>query len=128
MWVLTTEGFLSATAMPGHPQAGVQVRARVRDDLVKLLSHFDPAEQRRLGNQSSLRIIHTPDNDYEFRVFLTHEQWARYLAEMALSLDYDNFKYAVDERQGSERHMVYLRVWSALERGLHDIEHPHPRQ
>jgi hypothetical protein len=128
MWLMTTESFFSATAIPGNARAGVQVRARVRGDLENLLSHFDTAEQRRFGKETSLAIRHTPDRDYEFRVFMTHEQWARYLAETALNLDYNNFQDAVSERQGSERHRVYLRVWSVLERALHDIEHAHPRQ
>ena len=48
MWVITTEGTYSAVAIDagrGRPSPGLKVRARVRDDLVRLLAHFTEGEQ-----------------------------------------------------------------------------------
>ena len=60
-----------------------------------------------------LRIIETPPSDYRFRTVLKKSDWARYLAEAALELDYDNFKDTVPKRD-LLRQEAYLRCWEAL--------------
>lgn len=75
------------------------------------------------------RIFDTRGNDYAYRTFLTHEQWASVLAEMGRSIEYTNFKAEIDRIHGAERHRVYSRVWSVLLDGLGAIERqrrPHP--
>lgn len=124
MWLLTPEGFFSATGIPGHETEGVQVRARVRADLERMLDHLDPDDTALVCGQLTHSIVHTPYNDYEYRVYLTHEQWAEYVAGAALRINYSNFKDEVTRRQGNQRHNVYLRVWGVLNDGLGDIEHP----
>lgn len=124
MWVLTPDGFYSAVALPGNPSPGLKVRPRVRDDLEKLLTHF-PEDEIPLvgpGDMVGLKIVHTPANDYAYRVFLTNEQWGRVLAELGRGIDYGNFKDEVEHRQGPERHHVYGEIWYVLRKGLQRID------
>lgn len=101
MWLMTTDGFFSAVADRGDPDA-VLVRARVREDAEHLAAAVGGA------------VIETPAADYRFRARLTKADWAGYLADRAREIDYDNFKGAVATRQGAERVSIYAEVWGAL--------------
>lgn len=102
MWVTSTRGFYSAVAHRDAPEL-VLVRARVREDLQALGELIGPLE-----------ILATPDADYPFRAAVPRERWSAALVLLAAEIDYDNFKNAVAERQGSRREAVYHRVWAAL--------------
>lgn len=102
MWVFTVEGFYSVVKKD-CAEDEVLVRSRQRADLV------------RLGEKLSLKvqIQEKAGTDYRFRTVLKKEQWAEYLADAALSLDYPNFKATVP-KQDFRRHEAYLRCWEAL--------------
>jgi hypothetical protein len=101
MWVMTTKGFYSAVEDRDDADA-VLVRSRVREDA------------ERLAEVAGGTVLETPDADYAFRVRVAKVDWARYLADAATKIDYDNFKNAVAARQGSTRARVYGEVWGAL--------------
>ncbi|MGA8218220.1 MAG: hypothetical protein WB771_06610 [Solirubrobacterales bacterium] len=47
---------------------------------------------------------------------MTRDQWREAAAQLAGEIDYDNFKNAVYDRQGSEREHVYHEVWETLKK------------
>ena len=102
MWLFTTQGFYSAVAHRRDP-AKVIVRARARADLEALREQIP-----------DLRIFEDKDADYRYRAVVDHEQWVAAVAILAASIDYDNFKKTVAERQGPERERAYTRVWAEL--------------
>lgn len=102
MWLITTQGFYSAVAHHDDPSRLV-VRARAREDLEALSAQIP-----------GLEIIEGAGTDYRWRVIVTRDEWVAACAALAESIDYGNFKDAVDERQGGFRHDVYARVWSVL--------------
>jgi hypothetical protein len=102
MWVFTPQGFYSVVVHRDDPSL-VLVRARAREDLENLQTQLP-----------GLVIFEDAAADYLYRAIVKREDWKRALAELADAMDYDNFKDAVTERQGEERHRLYLRVWGVM--------------
>jgi hypothetical protein len=103
MWIFTDLGFFSVVAH--REQVGVLlVRARVRSDLEALRARL-PLEPK---------IVTTNAADYRYRMLVPTETFAAVMADAVRSIDYDNFKDAVDERQGHDRAHVYLGIWDHL--------------
>ena len=102
MWLFTPEGFYSVVTADefGHQ---LQVRARSDDDLNRLRTSFFPT----LGEN-----IHMTGRDYPVRAFTTHEDLAECLSNIAMAIDYDNFKSTVAIRHSTERAHIYGDVWS----------------
>jgi hypothetical protein len=112
MWLITTTGFFSVVEKPwDREHQTVTVRARVAADLEALRTAYLPG----LGPTET-----DPEADYRFRAQVPRRQFAEALSRMALDVDYDNFKNAVEARQGHARSALYERVWIdllALQRG-----------
>ena len=102
MWLLTTQGFYSVVAHRRDPDK-LLVRARAREDLEALREQIP-----------GLRITSDRAADYRWRAVVSRAEWVAAVAVLAANLDYGNFKAAVAEREGAERHRVYQRVWSEL--------------
>ncbi len=97
-----------------EPNDLLLVRSRAEEDLTNLLETLDLPTSRATA---------TPTADYPWRAVLSRAEWSRFLSLEVDELDYANFKSRVGQRSGSQRHDVYLRVWSAM-RGLRDVEAP----
>ncbi len=120
MWSFTQSGFHSVVAYdPSRDDAGLElptdaeptdlllVRARAEEDLTNLLDLLElPAS----------RAAATPRADYPWRAALSRDEWLRFLELETERLDYTNFKSRVQQRSGSQRHDVYMRVWSIMRR------------
>lgn len=118
MWIFTQYGFFSAVCarqgdgsklQPVNPEI-IQVRARVKTHLAKLISRF-PDELAGQTIQTSV------DTDYRYRIFVEKVKWARLLARLAEEIDYDNFKSRVAMRTGSqewEYESALHEVWSVM--------------
>src|SRR5688500_536584 len=102
MWVMTERGFFSAVQDREVPTR-LLIRARCEEDIRNLKDLLPDSEPWRLER-----------SDYEWRLSCTVAEWAGALANMALDIDYPNFKSAIKERQGKRRADIYMRVWSAL--------------
>jgi len=103
MWLITTLGFFSVVQKEG--ETDLTVRSRVKSDLDSLrITHFPT-----LGETQS-----TPISDYPYRAKIKRADFGVGLAQLGASIDYDNFKDAVDERMGSQRAHAYTDVWSTL--------------
>ena len=102
MRVLTTQGFYSVVAHRDDPDKLI-VRARRREDLQALREQIP-----------HLRIFGDSSADYRWRAVVTRAEWVMACALLGDSVDYDNFKGAVAERQGHRRAGLYGRVWAVL--------------
>lgn len=102
MWVLTTQGFYSVVAHRDDPGL-LLVRARTREDIEALGAQIPTIEPFEDGGA-----------DYRWRALVSRADWEQALVRLARGIDYDNFKNAVEVRQGPEREAVYHRVWREL--------------
>jgi hypothetical protein len=116
MWIMLPLGAFSVTERPTRPpgdERNLQVRARRREWLEALREAYCP----ELGEP-----VHYENADYQWRCFVTPQQWAETLARIANAIDYSNFKGAtLDPRHSPHSpqqrqilHLAYSRCWSAL--------------
>lgn len=103
MWIMTKHGFFSAVQKTTDGPSTLTVRARCKADiehLAEALGGHRPPE--RWGG-----------TDYPWRLRCTVAEWAGFLVEEAVGVDYPNFKNEVFGR--SKKHeRAYHRVWTAL--------------
>ena len=103
MWIFTETGFVSAVKKP-QDNGLISVRAR---DKVSLQS---------LEEATGAKTIKTPDGDYPYRLFVEQKDFAAWVTERALEVDYSNFK----SRMAKLRDYNYLGslhdVWAAMTR------------
>ena len=102
MWLFTSTGFVSAVSNGQD----LMVRSRDRESL-------EP-----LAESAHTEIISTPQNDYPYRVIVTHEIFSRWAAHMAAGISYKNFKSEVAMIRGNDFAHPLMKVWSAM----HEIE------
>ena len=110
MWIMTTFGFFSVVEKEeDRGTKFVTVRARVRRDLESLL------KRSPFFNAKSI-VASRPGgvDDYRFRARVDRNELASVIFEALVEIDYDNFKDAVQHRQGQQRSMLYTRVWANL--------------
>ncbi len=106
MWIMSNLGFFSIVQKPRDKGAGtLTVRARVKADLENLRTQYIPF----LG-----AIAEHSGSDYRFRATAPQKDVAAALGQMALNLNYSNFKDEVAKRQGKARALAYGKVWNAL--------------
>lgn len=99
MWVMTPRGFFSVVQHRDEP-TNVMVRARCEDDIRALSDLLPDAEP-----------VNTPRADYAWRLVVPAVEWASAVTQMALEVDYNNFKNAVTDEK---HHDAYMGVWSTL--------------
>jgi len=80
-------------------------RARARQDLLNLKESYLPG----LGE-----IEESDKRDYRYRARVPQEVFAEALKEMALDIDYPNFKNSVATTQGKARARLHGDVWVRL--------------
>jgi hypothetical protein len=103
MWLMTDFGFFSIVKKDGEEH--LTVRARKKQDLVNLRERY---------LQFAGAIEESDYTDYRFRVRVPREAFAEALRDIALDIDYSNFKGSVARRQGKARAKVYEDVWHRL--------------
>ena len=102
MWIFTATGFVSAVYKDG----ALQVRARDRKSLQPLVK------------ATGATVVPTPLADYPYRISITKEQFAAWVNQQALSIDYKNFKSEVADTRGYSFAKPLNQVWSVM----HDVE------
>ena len=102
MWLFTSTGFVSAVSNG----TDLMVRARDKESL-------EP-----IAESAHVEIISTPQNDYPYRVLVTHEFFAKWVAQMAIGITYKNFKSEVAATRGYEFAHPLMQVWSVM----HEVE------
>lgn len=113
MWTFTTDGFYS-TVQHRDDANTLIVRCRAELDALKLRDWM-----RSIGVLTA-KVRHTPEADYEWRLFVPRHAFGMYLAEAVGAIDYGNFKQAVYDRQGPKRARIYGEVWATML----DLQHP----
>ena len=103
MWLSTTDGFYSAVHDTYCNEGELMIRARVIDDLERLLE--------KTGIDANILVI--KNADYRYRVKLTTQQWSDYVAQEASSINYDNFKNTIPV-DDHERSSAYMKCWEAM--------------
>jgi len=113
----------------------IMVRARVYDDLVRLV-----AEHQTRGFGSEPEIFALKGHDYPYRIVIPQVEWIALAARLAEMVDYSNFKNAVTDKaatriEGDARHDLYMKIWGVmhgaedwLKRRVSDLRRPRPRQ
>lgn len=115
MWVFFARAGFFSVVQPVDSTGHLVVRARVRDDLIRLRRLYVPG----LG-----RIAATPTRDYGFRALVTRADLAAGLATAVAEIDFSNFKNEVAQRLGGARAKTYERVWAALMELQHAVLRP----
>lgn len=106
MWILLNDADLSVVR-DRTARNRLLVRSRTRGSLERLFPRFRK------------RIRETPAADYRFRLSVSPPVVGALIAERLVSIDYDNFKNSVTDR---DRHDAYLEVWGAMRRLQHGRE------
>lgn len=107
MWIFTKNGFFSA--VQNERDSGlIHVRARFKGDLERLCKAYDIKP----------KVLHTPKNDYPFRMDFERETWSRIMAEEAKEIDYTNFKDKIHKDCNDGRLDAYNTVWGIMK--LHE--------
>jgi hypothetical protein len=99
MWIFTTSGFVSAVS---NPDGTIKVRSR------------DKASLEPLSKRYELEITHTPIADYPYRLEISAENFADWVAVQAKNIDYPNFKSAVAIHRNRLFAKVLGEVWSVM--------------
>jgi len=102
MWLFTNTGFVSAVSNGKN----LMVRARDKESLGPI------------AESAKTEIISTPENDYPYRVIVTHDFFAKWVSHMAINIGYKNFKSEVAATRGYEFAHPLMKVWSAM----HEVE------
>lgn len=107
MWVATNFGFFSVVRRPEGTVAkgderALQVRARVKRHLVNLRAWLGDGRRE---------IVELTGTDYEYRLYVTYDEWATITARLTYDIDYVNFK---DTVRDEKLHQLYLRIWGAV--------------
>jgi hypothetical protein len=104
MWLFTKFGFFSIVQKPEDIAIQtVTIRSRVKNDLISLCKQY---------LKSDCKILTFENSDYRHRITVSKSEFASALMQIALDIDYDNFKNEVYRSQGSDRAAVYGDVWA----------------
>jgi 8-oxo-dGTP pyrophosphatase MutT (NUDIX family) len=106
MWLITNFGFFSVVRKPDdHTKKSLTIRARAKSDLENLRKKYLP--------QMSA-VVEGGGTDYKYRTRVSQSDFAKAMEQIALDVDYSNFKDSVAKTQGSGRSHLYHKVWSVL--------------
>ncbi len=113
MWLFTKQGFFSAVQHKDEPDM-IIVRARLKQDAERLAEFVSVT-----CSCDQPAVEQTVAADYLFRLTLPWVQWRDVLAELAMQIDYPNFKDAVHALPDDhDRTWAYLMVWQIM----HDLQ------
>lgn len=104
MWVFSKLGFFSVV-QDRNDKYTVIVRARVAADLDNLRNEY----LDDLGP-----TIEGAGTDYRYRAYVSKDLFANALQNIAIDIDYGNFKDEVQRVQGPVRCNAYHKVWDVM--------------
>ncbi len=133
MYLQSKFGFVEADAWDGSPLPAIEhdielrnavetgtprvivTRSRKQETIVRLLELVAP--QRRI-----LVLESPPTWDYQWRAYLTVEEWAEILSYVAFNLDYRNFKSWCGQNADADEIRLARGIWHEA----HDAVFPPP--
>jgi hypothetical protein len=101
MWLFTDNGFVSAIRYDNNKD-DITVRARDKKSLAELIE------------RTGAKIISRKDTDYPYRVIISDGDWASWVADKALNIDYPNFKNRVYQTRGRDFAHLLSEVWGVM--------------
>lgn len=116
MWIFTIYGFFSVTQPAIRGRGKLQVRARRREHLERLIdAHFSECPAGKPD------ILTTLDSDYRYRIVVPKRVWLRVMRDMTAEIQYSNFKNAAaamgDQEYVDAANGVWMRMLSLQETG-----------
>jgi hypothetical protein len=103
MWLFTEHGFFSTVKDRYCNDNELMVRCRVKGDADALAG--------KTGHNPD-EIIDLDRADYAYRLKLTRDEWAAYMRDTVMGIDYANVKDAIGGK--GPRYDAYLQCWGAL--------------
>ena len=107
MWLYSTCGFFSIVHKPPCEKDEVLVRARCREDILKL------QEVLNATLNFDGKPFRTSKADYAYRMVVPKGVMASFMAGLLMDLGYDNFKDTIPSGDHL-RHEAYFRCWDAM--------------
>lgn len=101
MWLFTDEGFLSGIRY-NNEKDEITVRSRDKKSLTELI------------DQTGAEIVVLNGTDYPYRIIIKDVEWATYVADKAMTIDYSNFKNRVYQTRGREFAHLLSEVWGVM--------------
>src|SRR5262245_5132981 len=107
MWIMTSYGILMPALRPETDRATypLQVRARDKRALKECIRQMDLLELPHT------KIYATPQLDYDFRFYTTHNAFALVMASEIEMIDYEKFK---PTSYFDDLHILYNHMWSVI--------------
>lgn len=115
MWLYLKTGFYSIVHKPPCKPDELLVRTRCKDDIDKLQILLK--EKFKYNSE----VTESPKADYAYRMIVSREVFALFIATALLDLNYDNFKNTVYGKD-YQRHDAYMRCWEAMYEWQRDLE------
>jgi hypothetical protein len=94
VWIATNEGWISVVKRRGTDE--LLVRARSEEHLLWVLIRLQPEHVK--ADVDKDRMFVDLDADYPYRMYVTREEFKRYLDTQINRIDYDNFKARVPDK------------------------------
>lgn len=94
MWLTTSDGFFSASSISENDIShgyDFQVRGRNADHLGAFISRCNA------NNIQCSEIIHTPERDYDYRIYIMRRDFLLIMMEMIMQIDYECVVSTIDE-------------------------------
>ena len=112
MWIFTKDSLLMPASVPmalapkklTKGYRSLQIRSRDRGQLEAFISEY-------MQGLDHSPIESTPDKDYEFRFYTTHEAFAAAISESIKEIDYEKFK---PQAKHSGYHALLNRIWGTV--------------
>lgn len=104
MWIFTRDGYYSAVQHNADPSL-IQVRARAYEDLERL--------QKAVPFEGDA-ILTTLDADYRYRANVLRDDFAHYVLESVLDIDYVTSVKDVISRGEPRRKKAMMEIWTAM--------------
>lgn len=111
MWIATNEGWVSVVKRRGTDE--LLVRARKEEHLICVLLYL-----QKHPSLEDDRIFIDLDADYPYRMYVTREEFKRYMDTQINHIDYDNFKASVPD-------LTYARALSDVWYTMYQWGIPH---
>jgi len=127
VWIMTSYGILMPADLPDELvdtrfNWDMQVRARDRRTL-----RVTVAKMRNIKmNVSSVQA--TPQLDYEYRFYCDRADFAEFIRQEVLEIDYEKFKPTTESKEeggGPLLHRLYNRIWAVV---LDHYDPPRPKR
>lgn len=67
-----------------------------------------------LADVTGSQLVELPGRDYEYRIFISKQQFTDWVAAQVESIDYSNFKNRLWNTRGDTYHDAANHVWGAM--------------